>query len=79
MCCIPLRCALVCVHASPMFVAKCQTGTLSLVCGDTILWCLLRNYCISCYVCRKHMSIPADLEEFVVRTSLSLLVLFPLL
>ena len=25
---------LVCVHAFPMFVAKCQTGTLSLVCGD---------------------------------------------
>ena len=50
MCCIPLRCALVCVHASPMFVAKCQTGTLSLVCGDTTSGCLLRNYCISCYL-----------------------------
>ena len=69
MCCTPLRCVLVCVHASPTFVAKCQTGTLSLVCGDTTSGCLLRNYCISCYVCRKHMSIPADLEEFVVRPS----------
>ena len=59
MCCTPSRCVLVCVHASPMFVAKCQTGTLSLVCGDTTSGCLLRNYCISCYV--------VDLEEFVVR------------
>ena len=24
------------VHASPLFVAKCQTGTLSLACGDTL-------------------------------------------
>ena len=29
-----------------MFVAKCQTGTMSLVCGDTTSGCLLRNYCI---------------------------------
>ena len=69
MCCVPLSCAFACVHASPMFLAKCQTGTQTLVCGDTILGCLLRNYCISCYVRRIHMSIPADFEEFVVRPS----------
>ena len=60
---------LLCVHAPPKFVAKCQTGTLSLVCGDTTSGCLLRNYCILRFVRRIHMSIPADLEEFVVRPS----------
>ena len=44
MCCVMLCCAFVCVHASPMFVAKCETGTLSLVYDDTTSRCLLRSY-----------------------------------
>ena len=52
-----------------MFAAKCQTGTLSLVCGDTTSRCLLGNYWLLCFVLRIHISIPADLEEFVVRPS----------
>ena len=40
-----------------MFVAKCQTGTLSLVCGDATSRCLLRNYCVLLFVLKTHMSI----------------------
>ena len=55
-----------CGYVRIMFVAKCQTGTQSLVCGDTSSGSPLQNCCVFLFVLRIQMSISADIGDFVV-------------